>query len=47
MEDSFEITFKKTGVSVLIGFILLKIQDSGQGEETSGFLRSLLNFLNL
>jgi hypothetical protein len=42
MEESFEITFKKTNMRVLIGFILLKKQVSGQGDETSGFLRRLV-----
>jgi hypothetical protein len=46
MEDSFEITFKKTGVRVLIGLILLKKEDIVQGDETSGFVRKLVIFLN-
>jgi len=44
MEDSFEITLKKTDVKVLIGFILPKKEDNGQGDETFGFLRRMVIF---
>jgi hypothetical protein len=47
MEDSFEITLKKTDVKVLIGFILLKKEERGQGDETSGSVRRMVIFLNL
>ena len=35
-------TFKRAGVKVLIGSILLKKEESGQSDETSGFARRLL-----
>jgi hypothetical protein len=44
MEESFEIIFKKTGVRVLIGLILLKKEDIVQGDETFGFVRRLILF---
>jgi len=42
MEESFEIIFKKTGVKVVIGLILLKKEGIVQGDETSGFVRRLI-----
>ena len=34
--------FKRAGAKMLMGLILLKKEDSGQSDETSGFVRRLV-----